>query len=139
MEASIYKRSIGVNFNAEGLADIVTWAPLAHSVNLSTKQGNILALQKEPGGYWRTVTSELKPGESYGFVIDGRDPLPDPASLLQPDGVHGLSVATQIQNFNWTDNAWQNPNLGDYIIYELHTGAFPPKELLRVLKKSWIT
>lgn len=136
MEASIYKRSIGVNFNTDGLADIVTWAPLAHSVSLSTKQGNILPLQKEPGGYWRTVTSELKPGESYGFVIDGRDPLPDPASLLQPDGVHGLSVATQIQNFNWTDNAWQNPNLGDYIIYELHTGAFSAEGTFEGIEKK---
>lgn len=124
MEASIYKRLVGVNFNSDGLAEVLVWAPFAHSVDLNVKRGLVIPLQKGQRGYWKLVTSELKPGESYGFIIDGNASLPDPASLFQPEGVHGLSVAAPIQNFNWHDKDWRNKDLGEYIIYELHTGAF---------------
>ncbi|MGY3215061.1 malto-oligosyltrehalose trehalohydrolase [Mucilaginibacter sp. HD30] len=122
---NIYKRTIGVNFNKDSLAEIVLWSPLANTVNISIDD-KILPLNSEEKGYWTLTTAELKPGMSYGFVINGKDALPDPASLYQPEGVHGLSLATKINNFRWTDQNWQNVKLKDYLIYELHTGTFTP-------------
>lgn len=125
MKASICKRLIGVNFNSDGLANVLVWAPFARSVNLILKESDAaLSLQPADKGYWTLNTMELKPGMDYGFSTDGQAPLPDPASLFQPNGVHGLSTAIDIGQFAWTDQHWLNPHLGDYIIYELHTGTF---------------
>ncbi|GAA4087247.1 malto-oligosyltrehalose trehalohydrolase [Mucilaginibacter panaciglaebae] len=124
IRANIYKRSIGVNFDDDGGSEVLVWAPLARSVELSVKNGKVLPLKKEKHGYWSLFTDELQPGNSYGFSLDGKNALPDPASVFQQEGVHGLSVATDVKKFDWTDGNWQNPNLSDYIIYELHTGTF---------------
>ncbi len=123
MDINIYKRTIGVNFNEDSLAEIVLWAPLAEKVEIKF-DGKILPLHKAERGYWQLTTTELKPGMRYGFAIDGNAPLPDPASVYQPDGVHGQSAAEQLHSFKWTDESWRNPELGNYIIYELHTGTF---------------
>ncbi|WP_229364499.1 malto-oligosyltrehalose trehalohydrolase [Fibrella aestuarina] len=53
--------------------------------------------------------------------------LPDPASLSQPEGVHGLSRAVDTGTFPWEDTGWVNPPLAQYLLYELHTGTFTPE------------
>jgi maltooligosyltrehalose trehalohydrolase len=135
-EVSIYKRSVGVNFNNDGLAEVVLWAPLAKSASLSIKGGKELPLQQEHKGYWGLITHDLEPGATYGFIIDGEKALPDPASLSQPEGVHGLSVATKIQNFNWTDKDWNNIDLESFIIYELHIGTFTTEGTLAAIEEK---
>ena len=50
--------------------------------------------------------------------------FPDPASLYQPDGVHGSSAIVNLNSFVWTDNQWKGIVPEDLIIYELHTGTF---------------
>jgi maltooligosyltrehalose trehalohydrolase len=49
--------------------------------------------------------------------------LPDPASLSQPEGVHGPSEALDPNAFEWTDQNWNGLN-EENIFYELHTGTF---------------
>ena len=83
-----------------------------------------ISLIKKEYGYWETTTNAIKEGTRYKLSIDGKDPLPDPASLSQPDGVHGESEAINLNSFNWTDTDWKPVLLEDYIIYELHTGTF---------------
>ncbi|MDB5251150.1 MAG: malto-oligosyltrehalose trehalohydrolase, partial [Flaviaesturariibacter sp.] len=77
-------------------------------------------------GYWALETKTLTPGSRYRFSIDGNDPLPDPASLAQPGGVHGASQAVDLSAFQWSDGSWRNHALQNYILYELHTGTFSP-------------
>jgi maltooligosyltrehalose trehalohydrolase len=60
-------------------------------------------------------------------VLDDHNPLPDSASLHQPEGVHGPSGVVDLTAFKWTDDSWNNINLPDYLLYELHTGTFTPK------------
>ena len=127
LQADINKRTIGVNFNQQGAAEVLLWAPLAQEVQISLVNGSEkLPLQKEAYGYWRAVTDRLKEGAAYKFVLDGEGEFPDPASLAQPAGVHGASAAIAIQNFSWTDADWRNIPLQEYLIYELHTGTFTP-------------
>ncbi|WP_184550353.1 malto-oligosyltrehalose trehalohydrolase [Mucilaginibacter sp. FT3.2] len=119
---NIINRTLGVNFNKQGFAEGRVWAPGAKELLLST--GNLeLELDKQEHGYWTLSTEQLKPGDTYWFKVDGKQ-LPDPASLFQPEGVHGPSGAFDLIAFEWTDDEWRNTALGNYIIYELHTGTF---------------
>ncbi len=116
--------NLGVSFSKGGNAKVRVWAPQADAVQLKTVHHEPLALHRENIGYWYTETEYLKPHDSYSLLINGRKSLPDPASLSQPEGVHGHSQALNLDNFDWTDGDWANPRLTDYIIYELHTGTF---------------
>ena len=120
----ISHRDIGLNFNAEGIATISVWAPNAEMVSLQLSNRKVaIPLDKTDFGYWELLTTQVKPGDDYFFLVDDKE-LPDPASLYQPDGVHGPSRVLDLNSFNWTDSAWKNPGQEDYIIYELHTGTF---------------
>ncbi|HVS93799.1 MAG TPA: malto-oligosyltrehalose trehalohydrolase [Mucilaginibacter sp.] len=117
------RRSIGLNMVA-GHVEVSVWAPLANTVALETEAGKIIPLELREHGHWQATTDAIGVGEHYLFVIDGHKKLPDPASLSQPDGVHGPSQHIDINAFEWTDGDWTNPPLSDYIFYELHTGVF---------------
>lgn len=119
------RRTIGVNFLNDGTAEIKLWAPLLKHAAIRVNDETAIDLDKQQFGYWGLNTPEIKPGDRYKFVADGKE-LPDPASLAQPDGVHEASEAIDLHNFDWTDRDWKNPSVEDYIIYELHTGTFSP-------------
>jgi maltooligosyltrehalose trehalohydrolase len=121
---AINHRNIGVNFNKDGKAEVQVWAPFAKELSLVliASQKDI-PLRNEEYGYWSLTTTALKPGDLYYLAINGKQ-LPDPASLSQPDGVHGPSRALALAEFNWADAEWKNHPLEDYLIYELHTGTF---------------
>jgi len=82
--------------------------------------------KRTSAGYFRGVLEGVEPGTLYFYVIDGRLRRPDPASRFQPQGVHGPSQVTD-SRFQWKDNSWSGFPLRDYIIYELHAGAFTPE------------
>ncbi|MCF2497531.1 malto-oligosyltrehalose trehalohydrolase [Dyadobacter chenhuakuii] len=114
----------GVRFNEFGEAQVVVWAPeLEEIALLLEKTQEQLPLKKQEMGYWLLRTDALKPGDLYQFVVKDK-PQPDPASLWQPQGVHGPSAAYDVRNFKWTDKDLPQLALKDYIIYELHTGTF---------------
>lgn len=121
----IERRSIGVNFNAEGQAQVMLWAPLMEEVSIVINENLQLPLVKEEYGYWVLETDQLKPGDLYQFLTK-EGPRPDPASLFQPSGVHGPSQAVDLQAFVWKDDTWNNIDLENYILYELHAGTFSP-------------
>ena len=76
-------------------------------------------------GWWRLRVDDAGPGTDYGFQVNGEDrPLPDPRSLWQPNGVHGLSRVYDQQAFSWSDAAFQPRPLSSAILYELHIGTF---------------
>ena len=114
----------GIKFKG-GIAQIMLWAPLAKRVDLLlVKSGLNIPLHPAGRGCWKAETDALKPGDCYKFIINGSKELPDPASLSQPEGVHGASQAIDVRAFSWSDKSWPNVRLEDYIIYELHTGTF---------------
>ena len=124
-DLDLKKRNIGVNFNAKGEAEIKLWAPKAKSAELLLTATNKKHPLKEASyGYWLLTTLDLKPGGLYQFVLNGEKPLPDPASLSQPESVHGASQAIDLSAFKWDDESWQNYPLAEYLLYELHTGTF---------------
>ena len=111
--------------------NVAVWAPLAKSVELVTPQRR-LALHKEKSGYWQNDVEVSALEQGYRYSIDGGEPLPDPRSQWQPDGVHGGSRIID----------WSSPDavrarsgsagfhakaLGEAVIYELHLGTFTPE------------
>ena len=123
----VNKRSVGVNFHAGKEAEVMVWAPLLEKLELVLKEKDErIGLHKDAFGYWTTKTSALQPGDRYTFLLQEQQELPDPASLSQPDGVHGPSQAIDVNNYQWQDLSWTNLPLEEYMIYELHTGTFSP-------------
>jgi maltooligosyltrehalose trehalohydrolase len=137
----------GVSFLKNGMANVVLWAPNFETVAVQLPdKGLSLPLVKRERGYWQLRTDAIKPQDKYQFFINDDKKLPDPASLFQPDGVHGASQAIDVTDFNWGDTQWKNPGLNDYVIYELHTGTFTPdgtfkgiESKLQYLKELGIT
>jgi maltooligosyltrehalose trehalohydrolase len=127
----------GVRFNEDGQTTVVVWAPEAEHVQLLLVSKELkLPLQKESYGFWQLTTERVRPGDLYQFIIDEKDPLPDPASLSQPEGVHGPSQATNLLEHTWHDHDWDNIFLKDYITYELHTGTFTPEGTFAAMEEK---
>jgi maltooligosyltrehalose trehalohydrolase len=103
------------------------WAPLATTVAVRTAQGD-RSLQRQVDHWVDEV--ELAPGADYSIILDGGDPVPDPRSLWQPDGVHRASRVFDPTEFDWTDNVWTGCELAGGVIYELHIGTFTPEGTL---------
>jgi maltooligosyltrehalose trehalohydrolase len=101
------------------------WAPRAGRVELQLG-GDRLDMRAEGGGWWE-LEAPAAAGADYGYRLDGGDPLPDPRSRWQPNGVHGLSRLVDHAAFRWTDAGWRGgPRLADAVLYELHVGTFTP-------------
>ena len=127
----------GIRFNEDGQATIAVWSPEAEQVQLLLVDKQLkLPLEKESYGYWQLTTERVRPGDLYQFIIDDKDPLPDPASLSQPEGVHGPSQAIDIMEHKWHDHDWDNFFLKDYITYELHTGTFTPEGTFSAMEEK---
>jgi maltooligosyltrehalose trehalohydrolase len=101
------------------------WAPKAEKieVHLLAPEDRLVALRKDDLGYHSGVIENVPAGADYLFRLDGKLERPDPASRGQPQGVHQPSRITDA-HFDWTDGAWTGVALRDFIIYELHVGAF---------------
>lgn len=132
-------RRIGVNFN-EKQAEILLWAPGCSKVRLKIEELAMhIDLQQEEYGYWSLKTGLLQPGQHYFFELSKDDQLlyrPDPASLHQPSGVHGASMASDLKQFVFSDDQWIGIPPDEYVIYELHVGTFTAKgDLLSVIAK----
>jgi maltooligosyltrehalose trehalohydrolase len=120
---------IGSNYLGEGRCEFVVWAPFLNKVDLKivSTEKRIFSLRKDKKGYWETVVEGVFPGTLYFYSLDGERERPDPASLFQPQGVHGSSQVIDHGSFKWEDGNWAGIPLSEMIIYELHVGAFTPE------------
>ena len=129
--AGYWKLQRGASVSAGGTTFSV-WAPAATSVSVHLVTGDAagdhaLTRVSDERGVWQTVVPRATAGDRYGFRLDGGDPLPDPVSRSQPDGVHGLSETVDPDDFAWTDSQWFGVSMPDYVIYEIHVGTFTPE------------
>jgi maltooligosyltrehalose trehalohydrolase len=101
------------------------WAPLAKKMQLNLNGAIIPMAGPDGHGCWNVKVDDARCGLDYAFLIDDdTTPYPDPRSLWQPQGVHGMSRLYDQSNFPWTDQRWIAPPLFGAIIYELHIGTF---------------
>jgi len=108
------------------VTEFKVWAPRARSVELDVA-GRRRAMDQVSGGWWVTDAPDAGPGTDYGFRVDESEPLPDPRSPWQPDGVHGRSRTVDHAAFRWSDREWRGMHLPSAVLYELHVGTFSPE------------
>ncbi len=101
------------------------WAPRARRVELEVS-GRRQLLEQRPDG-WYGLAAEAAAGSDYAYILDGGEPLPDPRSNWQPEGVHGPSRLVDHGAFQWTDGSWRGVSLPAAVLYELHVGTFTPE------------
>ncbi len=79
------------------------WAPRPQRVAVQVG-GSVHAMHgPDDCGWWRIQVEAAKPGDDYGFLLDDDPtPYPDPRSMRQPHGVHGLSRIYDQHAFAWT-------------------------------------
>ncbi|MCW2832159.1 MAG: maltooligosyl trehalose hydrolase, partial [Nocardioides sp.] len=103
------------------------WAPRARSMTLQVGDQRI-AMSRGTDDWWAPAEPAPEGEVDYGYLIDDAEqPVPDPRSRRQPDGVHGLSRTFDAGAHDWTDTAWTGRQLAGSVIYELHVGTFTPE------------
>ncbi|MCZ4492154.1 MAG: treZ [Conexibacter sp.] len=108
------------------------WAPDAHEVVVHIAGGagagdHILTRVDGERGVHAVTVPGVVAGDRYGYRLDGANPLPDPVSRSQPDGVHGLSEVVNPNLFVWQDGDWPGLSLPNFVLYEVHVGTFTPE------------
>lgn len=83
-------------------------------------------LTKNADGYHEGIVDDCPAGTRYVFNLGEDKERPDPASRLQPDGVHEPSEVVG-PAFEWQDASWKGIPLADLVAYELHVGTFTPE------------
>lgn len=120
----IYK-NIFPRFKDNKSCEFNVWAPKARDIKLVLEdKKEEIPLDKKEQGYWYLNYDKVAAGSLYRYKINDGESFPDPASLSQPEGVHGPSEIMRLDEFKWTDNDWNNIPLEEMIQYELHTGTF---------------
>jgi maltooligosyltrehalose trehalohydrolase len=104
------------------------WAPAATRVEVEVGGARVpMEPVGDRRGWHAAEVADAGPGVAYAFVLDGGEPLPDPRSPSQPDGVFGPSVVVDHDAFPWTDQGWRGMHLPAAVVYELHVGTFTPE------------
>ena len=121
------RQALGVHVLSEHTASALLWAPLATTAGIKPEHGEIIPMTSCGRGYWEIDQVRLSHGDRYYFVLEGNKHLPDPASLYQPEGVHGPSGVMDLNQFIWSDASWKTPTFDQLVMYEVHTGTFSPQ------------
>jgi len=120
---------VGAIYRGSGVCEFTVWAPHKSRISLRLVGGpsKIVDMKKDGLGYWKLTLDDVKPGTRYIYRLNGAVDRPDPASNLQPEGVHGPSQVVDHISHRWCDGGWGGVPLKDMVIYELHVGAFTPE------------
>ena len=122
-----WKLDIGAEVTGKERVNFRVWAPKAEklSVNIfSDGKLMLLPLEKKGKGYFEGESENVHSGDRYMYRLNDGPEFPDPASRYQPEGVHAPSQVIDPYEFTWNDADWKGVPLKDFLIYELHVGAF---------------
>jgi maltooligosyltrehalose trehalohydrolase len=103
------------------------WAPKAERVDLVLgMDGDRTShpMEREARGFFGITTHKPAEGTRYAFALDRSDPMPDPCSRHQPEGVGAPSAVFHPGRMTWDEGDWKGIDRADLVIYELHVGTF---------------
>lgn len=98
-------------------SQLTVWAPNRTTVQ-TLLDGHLLDMTRD--GEWWALPQPVEDGQRYQFVLDGGNPLPDPRSRYQPEGVHGPSQVYVPRE----PAPWDGLDLKGRVLYEVHIGTF---------------
>lgn len=102
------------------------WGPGQARVKVRLLGFGDFPMRRDSGGVF-TATLPARAGQQYFYVLENGMAVPDPVSRFLPEGVHGPTEIVDPAGFHWTDSGWRGLDIRDYILYELHVGAFSPE------------
>ena len=101
------------------------WAPKASKMFVKHHDRVLPLNGPNKRGWWTLEVAEANCGDDYAFLCDDDPtPYPDPRSLAQPNGVHGMSRLYDHSKFEWHDQLWRGSPKSGAVLYELHIGTF---------------
>ncbi len=99
------------------------WAPRTSSLEVKIVDGPTARLRADGEGYYAATLEGVRPGARYVYRFpDGRE-RPDPASLLQPEGVHGPSEVVDLADIAPRSRGPQH-SLQRLVFSEIHLGTY---------------
>ena len=110
----------GAELQASGTTRFRLWAPSANHVSLRLP-GQSLAMEQREGG-WHELSAQAPAGTPYSFELPDGLTVPDPASRMQEDDVHGPSLVTDPESYEWQHSEWIGRPWHEAVIYEVHAG-----------------
>jgi maltooligosyltrehalose trehalohydrolase len=119
----------GATVRGDGAAQFRVWAPNPANLSVRILGENPCTIPMTrsgdaENGEFRATVPHVNEGSDYVYVLEGERERPDPVSRWQPHGVHGPSRIVNPASFNWSDQGWRGIPPKEFIIYELHIGAF---------------
>lgn len=135
MSARSHLISAGAALLAGGGTKFRLWAPGCRSIGLALEgpgqpEGEPLAMQAEPEGWFTLDVPSAGAGTLYRFVLPDGMRVPDPASRFQPQDVQGPSEVIDPASYDWTAD-WAGRPWDEFVLYELHIGSFTPEGTFR--------
>src|SRR3989442_14639660 len=98
-------------------------APRASSLKVKIRGGPSARMSADGDGYYTATLENVGPGARYLYRFpDGRE-RPDPASLLQPDGVHAPSQVIDLATIAPRSRGPQH-ELPRLVFSEIHLGTY---------------
>ena len=116
------RRPFGAAPDDDGLVTFRVWAPHASRVAVRVADADHELASVEDGVYEARVPG--RSGDEYVYVLDGGEPMADPWSRSQPQGILGPSRIVDPRGFVWSDHDWRGLRLDELVLYELHVGTF---------------
>jgi maltooligosyltrehalose trehalohydrolase len=117
-----WERPLGATPLDDGLVEFRVWA--LDRADVRVRVGDREHVLTDAGHGVHEARVPAAAGEDYAYVLDGGDPLPDPATRHQPGGLRGPSRVVDPRAFAWTDERFRPRPLTELVIYELHIGTF---------------
>ncbi len=121
MSGSHFVKSWGAEPVGDGRWLFRLWAPAAAGIGLQLADRAHRLDRAEDG--WFEGEFPASPGDSYVFVLDGGQSVPDPAARAQAGDVHGPSLLVDPAAYRW-QSEWAGRPWEETVLYELHVGAF---------------
>ena len=102
------------------------WSPDATGIDVVFEGGHDAVSMQPDGddGCWSVDVPGIIRGARYRLRKDGGQPVPDPCSRSQPDGVHAASEVDDPRVFAWSDGGFHSMPPSEMVIYECHIGTF---------------
>jgi maltooligosyltrehalose trehalohydrolase len=124
-----WQLQFGASVRDGGSVEFRVWAPKVTNlaVRILREPPLTVSMTRTAASEFVVTVPNVGEGTDYFYVLEGERERPDPVSRWQPRGVHGPSRVVDPDSFRWSDQTWSGIALKDFIIYELHTGTFPPE------------
>ncbi|MBL27601.1 MAG: malto-oligosyltrehalose trehalohydrolase [Rhodospirillaceae bacterium] len=118
-----HEMPFGAEIQSDGTVRFALWAPAQEAVSVVV-DGDVVPMAAGQDGWFELVTRDAGAGSRYGFRLADGFKVPDPASRLQAEDVHGDSIVVDPGAYDWRTPGWTGRPWEEAVLYELHVGTF---------------